>query len=34
MSIYANGSLNQVPGNVIATTDPRLELTREEIFKQ
>jgi hypothetical protein len=32
MSIYSGGSLSEVQGDVIATTNPRLELTRDEIF--
>ncbi|PWT99428.1 MAG: Uma2 family endonuclease [Terriglobia bacterium] len=34
MSVYSAGDLHEIQGDVIATTDPRLELTREEIFKQ
>src|SRR5262245_44575392 len=34
MSIYSSCALNEVHGDLIATTcDPRLELTRDEIFK-
>jgi Uma2 family endonuclease len=34
MSVYAGGVLNEVRGGRIATNgDPRLELTRDEIFK-
>ena len=34
MSVYAGGVLNEVRGDRIATNgDPRLELTREEIFQ-
>ncbi|MBV8842108.1 MAG: Uma2 family endonuclease [Bryobacterales bacterium] len=34
ISTYAGGVLTQIHSNVIATGDPRLELTREEIFRQ
>jgi Uma2 family endonuclease len=34
MSIYSGGSLSEVRDDVIATSDPRLELTRDEIFRQ
>ena len=34
MSIYSGGSLSEVRGDVIATSDPRLELTRDDIFRQ
>lgn len=34
MSIYSQGALQEVRGDVIATGDPRLELTRQEIFTQ
>jgi len=34
LAVYSNGSLNDVPGDRIATAgDPRLELTRQEIFQ-
>jgi Uma2 family endonuclease len=34
MSVYSQGTLQEVRGDVIATGNPRLELTRQEIFKQ
>jgi Uma2 family endonuclease len=34
MSLYSQGTLQEVRGDVIATGNPRLELTRQEIFKQ
>jgi Uma2 family endonuclease len=34
MSIYSEGALQEIRGDVIATGNPRLELTRAEIFKQ
>jgi Uma2 family endonuclease len=34
MSVYSAGDLHEVHGDVIATGDPRFELTREEIFRQ
>jgi Uma2 family endonuclease len=34
MSIYSQGNLREVRGDVIATGAPRLELTRQEIFGQ
>jgi Uma2 family endonuclease len=34
MSIYSEGALQEIRGDVIATSDPRLELTRQEIFTQ
>jgi Uma2 family endonuclease len=34
MSVYSQGALQEVRGDVIATGDPRLELTRQEIFMQ
>jgi Uma2 family endonuclease len=34
MSVYSSGALNEVQGDLIATTgDPRLELSRDEIFQ-
>ena len=34
MSVYSNGSLTEIRGDIIATRgDPRLELTRDEIFR-
>ncbi len=34
ISVYSAGGLQEVHHDVIATADPRLEVTREEIFKQ
>ena len=34
MSVYSHRTLQEVRGDVIATGNPRLELTRQEIFKQ
>ena len=34
MSVYSQGALREIRSDVIATGDPRLELTREEIFRQ
>lgn len=34
ISVYADGALTEVRGDVIATGDPRLEVTRTEIFQQ
>lgn len=34
ISIYSQGALQEVRGDVIATSDPKLELTRQEIFAQ
>jgi hypothetical protein len=34
MSVYAQGALHEIRGDVVATGDPRLELTRQEIFRQ
>jgi Uma2 family endonuclease len=34
MSVYSQGALQEIRGDVIATGDPRLELTRQEIFAQ
>ncbi len=34
ISTYAHGDLTEVRGDIIATGDPRLELTRAEIFQQ
>lgn len=34
ISVYSNGDLHEERQDVIATADPRLELTREEIFQQ
>ncbi len=34
MSVYSGGDLHEVKEDVIATGEPRLELTREEIFRQ
>jgi Uma2 family endonuclease len=34
MSVYSQGTLQEVRGDVIVTGNPRLELTRQEIFKQ
>ena len=34
MSVYSLGTLQEIRGDVIATGDPRLELTRQEIFAQ
>ena len=34
MSVYSQGALQEIRGAVIATGDPRLELTRQEIFAQ
>jgi len=34
MFIYSQGALQEVRGDVIATGNPRLELTRQEIFAQ
>jgi Uma2 family endonuclease len=33
VSVYTGGTLNEVRGAVVATADPRLELSREEIFQ-
>jgi Uma2 family endonuclease len=34
IAVYSNGALNEVRGDRVATTgEPRLELTRDEIFK-
>jgi Uma2 family endonuclease len=33
VSVYAGGTLNEIRDAIIATTDPRLELSREEIFQ-
>jgi Uma2 family endonuclease len=34
MSIYSGGTLSEVRGDIIATSNPRLELTRDDIFRQ
>jgi len=34
MSVYSQGTLQEVRGDIIATGNPRLELTRQEIFTQ
>jgi Uma2 family endonuclease len=34
MSVYADAKLVEIHGNIIATDDPRIELTRQEIFDQ
>ena len=34
MSVYSQGNLQDVRGDIIATGTPRLELTRQEIFRQ
>jgi len=34
MSIYSEGALQEIRGDVIATGSPRLELARQEIFRQ
>jgi Uma2 family endonuclease len=34
MFVYAAGVLTELTGETIASTDPRLELTRSEIFRQ
>ena len=34
ISIYSAGTLQEIRDDVIATIDPRLELTRAEIFQQ
>lgn len=34
ISVYSNGVLREVRGDVIATGDPRLEITRAEVFQQ
>lgn len=34
ISVYSAGVLQEIRGDVIATTDRRLELTRDEIFQQ
>jgi Uma2 family endonuclease len=34
MSIYSSGSLTEIREDVIATANPRLELTRDDIFRQ
>jgi Uma2 family endonuclease len=34
VSVYAHGVLTEIRGEIIATGDPRLELTRAEIFRQ
>ena len=34
ISVYAQGALREIREEVIATDNPRLELTREEIFQQ
>lgn len=34
MSVYSQGALQEIRGDVIATGDPRLELTRQEIFNK
>ena len=33
VSLYSSGTLNEVRNPVLATADPRLELSREEIFQ-
>jgi Uma2 family endonuclease len=33
MFVYSHGELREIQGDVMATGDPRLELTREEIFQ-
>jgi Uma2 family endonuclease len=33
LSVYRSGNLEKVPGDLLATEDPRLELTRAEIFE-
>ena len=33
VSVYASGTLNEVRDAIVATTNPRLELSREEIFQ-
>src|SRR5437763_664887 len=33
VSVYSGGALNEVRDAIVATTDPRLELSREEIFQ-
>jgi Uma2 family endonuclease len=34
MSVYSRGTLQEIRGDVIATGNPKLELTRREIFQQ
>jgi Uma2 family endonuclease len=34
MSVFRSGDLHEVKGASIATENPRLELTREEIFQE
>jgi Uma2 family endonuclease len=34
MSVYSDGVLKLVPGDTLATDSPRLELSREEIFRR
>jgi len=34
MSVYADGALTEIRGDIIAAGEPRLELTRAEIFQQ
>jgi len=34
LSIYKSGDLHEIRDDVIATSEPRLELTRAEIFQQ
>ena len=34
MSVYSHGVLEEIRGEIIATDNPRLELTRQEIFRQ
>jgi len=34
MSVYSGGDLREIRGDVIATGDPRLSLTRDEIFQE
>ena len=34
ISTYANGVLTEVRSDIVATADPRLEITRAEIFQQ
>lgn len=33
MYVFKNGSLLKIKGDIIATESPRLELTRDEIFR-
>ena len=33
VSVYTGGTLNEIRDAIVATTDPRLELSREEIFQ-